>query len=282
MPNPVLYASALLEQLGIGGVPDVRDIAARLGVGIEEVDVAGFDGALVRVKGAAIGTIALRQSIREAGRKNFTIAHEIGHLILPKHDESSVCGKEQVEAWDPKLPATELEANRFAAELMIPTGAVQKIFGTPEPSLSVIEGIAGTFSTSLTASAYRFIELTSYRCAVVWSSAGHVRWFKASGEFGQWVRIHEAIDRRTLAFDCFAGSPAQHSWQAVAAAAWLRGDYPAGAEILEQSVPMPFYDGVLTFLWIKDPIEARADAADELLEPLDPNEFGLNRRKWPK
>ena len=57
MRNPVVYASAILEQFGIIDVPDVRDIAAKLGVGIEEANVTGFDGALVRVKGTSIGTI---------------------------------------------------------------------------------------------------------------------------------------------------------------------------------------------------------------------------------
>lgn len=282
MPNSVVYASALLEQLGINEVPDVRDIAAKLKVGIEEADVSGFDGALVRVKGTAIGTIAIRQSIREVGRKNFTIAHEIGHLILPGHDESAVCGKEQVEAWDPKLPATELEANQFAGELMIPARMVERVFGTPEPSLEMAEGIASTFSASLTASAYRFVELTSYRCALVWSSSGQVRWFKGSAEFAQWVRTREQVDKRTFAYGCFLGTAPPRSWEAVPANAWLGGSYSDDAVVLEQSVAMPFYDGVLTLLWIRDAIEARHDDNDELLEPLDPNDFGLGRKRWSR
>jgi hypothetical protein len=32
----------------------------------------------------------IRKSIREAGRKNFTLAHEIGHFLLPGHDQTEL------------------------------------------------------------------------------------------------------------------------------------------------------------------------------------------------
>jgi hypothetical protein len=49
--------------------------------------------------------------------------------------------------------------------------------------------------------------------------------------------------------------------------------------ILEESCSMPFYDAVLTLLWIKDAIEAGESEDD--LEPMEPDDFTLARRKWP-
>jgi uncharacterized protein DUF955 len=276
-----LYAELLLDKLGIAGVPNVRVIAAQLGLGIEEGDVTGFDGALVRVKGASSGIIALRKSIREDGRKNFTIAHEIAHFVLPKHDESSVCRSSQIETWNGQVAARELEANEFAAELLLPEAIVRATVGRPEPSLAVAKSIGETFSTSLTASAYRFAELTSFRCAVVWSSQRRVSWFKPSAEFGQWVRIRDAVDPRTFAFDCFEGTTVPSKPEAVPADAWLSGKgLRADAMILEESRSMPFYDAVLTLLWIKEAIEAAGSEDD--LAPMDPDDFTLARRKWPR
>lgn len=275
-----LYAGLLLDRLGIAGVPDVRVIADKLGLGVEEGDVTGFDGALVRVKGASSGIIALRRSIRENGRKNFTIAHEIAHFVLPKHDESSVCRSSQIETWSRELAARELEANEFAAELLLPEASVQATVGRPEPSLAVAKSIGQSFSTSLTASAYRFAELTSFRCAVVWSSQRRVIWFKPSAEFGQWVRIRDSVDPRTFAFDCFKGSTVPSKPEAVPASAWLSGaHFRTDATILEESCNMPYYDAVLTMLWIKDAIETTE--SENELEPMDPDEFTLARRKWP-
>ncbi len=39
------------------------------------------------------------------------------------------------------------------------------------------------------------------------------------------------------------------------------------------------YDAVLSFLWIDDEIDR--DETPELLDELDPDEFTINRRRWP-
>jgi hypothetical protein len=202
----------------------------------------------------------------------------IGHLILPGHDDSTVCRSEQVESWARGLSARELEANQFAAELLMPTPVVAKVIGTREPSLAPCETLAAKFGTSLTAAAYRFTELSAYPCAVVWSSAGEVRWFKGSGEFNRWVRIRERVDTRTFAHDAFVGSEVPNRPEPVPADAWLDGDFDRDAMVLEQSRAMPSYNAVLTLISLKEdpkPIE------DESLEPLDPTEFGLGRKRWP-
>ncbi len=275
---PAAYAVALLDRFGISDIPDVRDVATKLGIGIEEREIESFDGTLVRIKGSAVGLIALRRSIRETGRKNFTVAHEIGHLILPGHDDSTVCRAEQVESWARGLSVRELQANQFAAELLMPTAVVMKVIGTGDPSLAPCETVAWKFSVSLTAAAYRFTELSPYVCAVVWSSAGEVRWFKGSGEFNRWARIRERVDPRTFAHDAFAGMELPNRPESVPADAWLDGHFEPEATVLEHSRAMRHYDGVLTLLWLKDNPEP---TDDEALEPLDPTEFELGRKRWP-
>src|SRR5208283_1626584 len=87
------YAKALLAELKVSGSPDARSIAAQLQLDVTELDVQGFDGGLVRAKGTPFGAIIVRNSIREPGRKSFTVAHEIGHFVLPGHDAGgAVCG----------------------------------------------------------------------------------------------------------------------------------------------------------------------------------------------
>src|SRR5208283_5057373 len=94
------YAQALLSELKVTGPTDARGIAAQLQLDVSELDVQGFDGGLVRVKGTPIGAIIVRDSIREPGRKNFTVAHEIGHFVLPGHDTSgAVCGPSEIGNW---------------------------------------------------------------------------------------------------------------------------------------------------------------------------------------
>jgi len=276
-----LIAQALLDELGLVDAPDVRVVAEMLGVGIEEADVVGFDGALVRVKGSADGLIAVRRTIREVGKKNFTIAHELGHLLLPGHDESTVCVEADVESWQGGLPTQELEANEFAGELLLPTRVLEKLLANWKPSLELIELLSSRFSTSLTATAYRCVEVTGQACALVWSEGGVTKWFKRSEEFNHWVRLRERLDHRTFAFDCFDGAGVSGGPKSVAAEAWLTGPLPEDARVLEHTRCMPSYAGALTLLWLPKVLDAGVSQDDEGLADLDPAEFGLRRKNWP-
>ena len=280
-PTPRVIAEALLDELGVNGIPDIRAVVNALGVEITEADVDAFDGALVRIKGSAEGVIAIRQSIREAGKKNFTIAHELGHLLLPGHEVSTVCLQTDVERWESGLPNQEVEANEFAGSLLMPTSILTNRLPGREPSFDLIELIARDFSTSLTAAAYRFAEVTSYACAIVWSEEGQGKWVKRSAEFGHWIRLREQVDRRTFAADCFRGGKVPDSPESVPAAAWLEGRIPDDARIIEQTRCMPSYRGALTLLWLRKPLSSDSSNDDALTE-LEPREFSLRRKTWPK
>jgi len=279
------YAKALLAELNISGPTDARRVAERLQLDINELDVTGFDGALVRAKGTPFGTIVVRDSIRELGRKNFTVAHEIGHFLLPGHEDADlVCTSEELGNWSDSAKQFEREANEFAAELLMPESFVRKILGRSEPSLTLIEQIASSCQTSLSAAAWRFCHLTSHRCAVIWSVAGAVSWSRRSQEFRFGVNWSGAIREGTFAYDCFAGRNTPGRPEPVAANLWLESRNVApGAQVWEQSKALPSYSSVLTLLWIKERIEIYSDYDEEAgLDELDPEQFTINRRRWPR
>ena len=85
MTSPSELASHLLDRLGMQGKPDLAQVAQRIGLRIVEVDADAFDGSLVRALDGPKGIVAVKQSIREVSRKRFTIAHEIGHYLIPSH-----------------------------------------------------------------------------------------------------------------------------------------------------------------------------------------------------
>jgi hypothetical protein len=186
-----------------------------------------------------------------------------------------------VEAWDSGLPKQELEANEFAGELLVPTRLLTNVLSNGKPCFDLIESLAQKFSTSLTATAYRFVEVTGHACALVWSERGTAKWFVRSEEFGQWIRLRERLDARTLSADCFGSEMALSTQESVPASAWLEGTLPEDARILEQTRCMPSYSGALTLLWIPEPFLPATRGSDDELAVLDPEDFGLRRKKWP-
>ena len=114
----------------------------------------------------------------------------------------------------------------------------------------------------------------------MWSQGNRVRWYKSSDEFVRWVRKGELSDD-TFAADCFKGQAVPDRLEPVPARAWLfekglRDD----ARIWEHSVALPSYDAVISLLVMREPVEAQDDSAPAE-EELDPNEFTLNRKRWP-
>ena len=115
--------STLLEEAGISEPGfDVKHIAKNQGaIVVEEPNENDFSGFLFRSSDSApiIGV----NSNHAPTRKRFTIAHELGHLLL--HPKSGVhVDQAIVQMRDARASAgvdeDEMEANRFAAELLMP------------------------------------------------------------------------------------------------------------------------------------------------------------------
>jgi len=260
--SAVVFAQAFTARFGNDAVHRLPAIANEIGLKIVEVDADAFEGLLRRIKGRMIGTIALARSVADPRRRNFTVLHEIAHYVLPTHAKSSSpCRPRDIERWDPSLRSRELEANRFAAATMMPRAVVADLFAL-EPSFSVIEMLAERQRASLTAAAYRYVELSGERVAVVWSEGGEVKWAKTSELFYRGVQ-RGPLDHQSFAAHAFRGKPIPDAWDRVDPTTWFADrNIKDGATILEHSKVLGQY-GILTLLWIDEPIEAWTDDGDD-------------------
>lgn len=246
------YARALLRELP-GEPGNLFRLAPPLGLEIREVTADGFDGALIRAHQVPLGAIVIRKSIREAGRKNFTLAHEIGHFLLPGHDQTElICTKADVGNWGEGSKEIEREADEFAAELLMPSPLVQRIIRSDEPSLQLIEKIARRFHTSLSAAAWRYCDLAQEKCAIVWSTDEQIDWSKRSETFAFSVPRGAPLQKNTLAARAFAGLPIPKQPQEVPANGWMSAnDLAENAKLCEQSRALPAYGSVISLLWLR-------------------------------
>jgi Zn-dependent peptidase ImmA (M78 family) len=161
-------------------------IAADLGV----VEIIGratgsFEGVLVTNNAKSTGSIAYNENSR-IERQRFTIAHELGHFLLPFHGENAQCVKADMGAVmsQETQQQREGEANRFAAALLMP----KKLFSNDirrlrAPEVSHIVTIAERYKVSKESTARRYTELSDHLCAVVFSHNGLVRYAPRKPEF---------------------------------------------------------------------------------------------------
>jgi Zn-dependent peptidase ImmA (M78 family) len=151
------------------------------------VDIAGhttgsFEGVLVTDAVKSTGSIAYNEaSLIE--RRRFTIAHEIGHFLIPWHGANAQCAMADMgvlKSQDARK-SKEAEANRFAAALLTPatlfTRDIRR-FGPPETGH--ILALAAKYKVSKEMAARRYTDLCDHVCAVVFSHRGAVRYFPKS------------------------------------------------------------------------------------------------------
>ncbi len=124
-------ASQLVQQHGVDVPPvPVRKIAAAAGVRVvsaaAETGVSGFLLRRPQAEGLVIGV----NSGDGASRQRFTIAHELGHFFLHAGEELHVDRTATIYHRSPRssegVDEGEIEANLFAAELLMPQEFIEK------------------------------------------------------------------------------------------------------------------------------------------------------------
>ena len=156
-------AKGLLAEAGSGCPPiDVRAIARHVGIRIRpssfKDDVSGL---LVLKDGTpTIGFNGLHSRVRQ----RFTIAHELGHYALHRGDAKLFVDKRYNSVFFRDEDSSkgkyrqELEANAFAAALLMPIGLIQDVIGKRGFDLAeedALDELAQLFDVSRQAMAYR-------------------------------------------------------------------------------------------------------------------------------
>lgn len=256
LPLPILAAEktarGIVSQFGIDAPEHIRvkDLAYAHGAGVIEGPLRGAAARLTKSNNGAVIRVSERETYE--GRKRFSVAHELGHLVLGhgKHQELVCTDKDMVAG--PNDASKESEANAFAGELLLPTHLVANSCDVAEVTFDPVRSIAGVFRTSLTATALKFVRLCPEMCVLVYSKEGKVKWIAKSDDFWPYIPVDKPLDNRTLAYDFFVGRMFHEDPEEINADAWMQGAESRGIEeIVEHSVVMPSLASVLSLLWIR-------------------------------
>jgi Zn-dependent peptidase ImmA (M78 family) len=240
-------AQGLLHRFGVTEAAHIRveSFAAKLGVLIVEVPLDGASAQLVRA--GTRTTIMVSARITDPAARRFSIAHELGHFMLghPSQPPSALCTPYAHRTAERDY---EAEANAFAAELLMPATLLRRACEVSPVDLAVPRKIARDYDVSILASAIRFAELASERCAAVFSTRGKVKWVAPSPTFHYEIVRGRTLDRGSLAWDFFATGALPDEPQPVSADAWVTSSREW--DLVEHSVCSRELGTVLTMLWI--------------------------------
>lgn len=151
---------------------------------VQGADLPGFDGALYRAPADKKGWgIVYNNALVSVGRINFTLAHEFGHYLLHRaaHPNGIRCGEQDVVRWDSAYGQIEHQANRFAANLLMPLDDFRRqIDARAKIDLNLISHCAERYRVSLIAAILRWLDYTERRAVLVVARDGYILWSRAS------------------------------------------------------------------------------------------------------
>ena len=251
--KPEEYAIKLIDDYCIKSPKNlnVEDIAAAENLFIKETPLNNFLG-MINYK-ENYGLITINSNIKDPGQRKFTITHEMGHYFIERNKPEWLrgCKAEDLASYK-SVKRNEENANIFAAELLMPRPWFNDFIIKRDINFELIKEIANHFSVSLSAAAYRYVNIGRYPTAVIFSKNGVVQWSAFHDYFPfKFIPKGYKVRKDSAAFDFFAGKTMQTCHDLIPAKVWFAEDLKCRATtyLYEQNVAMPSYNAVLTLLW---------------------------------
>ena len=258
-------AEKVIRELGISRLPvDPTAIARSLDIEVmaKPAQAEGVSGMLLRV-GNTFG-IAYSTHIDNVGFRNFSIAHELGHYYLPGHVDAVLANGGMHESHAGFLSGNryEMEADHFAAGLLMPRTLFTEAMGRAGDGLQAIEGLADACRTSLTATAIRYAQCSRDPMAIIVSTADKINFCFMSESLREtdglnWIRKGQGLPRNTVTFAFNRNSPrvrqADRDESTSDLQDWFGSDF--SVQVTEEVLGLGRYGKTLTVLGVPDLLE---------------------------
>lgn len=246
-------AQKTLNESGLSNLLNfsLEELVYSLVGGIKEELIEGAEGRIIFSHDQAL--ITVNSSITLPGKKNFVLAHELGHFVMHKEKLIAHTDNDQtLNDWY-KNGTQELEANSFAKELLMPVNSFKPL-AQGKFGMTQIEMLATTFQTSKTATLLRYKDLGSYPIALIFIDDGIIKWKQFSHDFVlQFIPPNSKLPINTVAGDIFYRRNAiPDEPELVEAIDWFPEDFN-----IKRFQKWKFYEqcfrvsdtGILTCLW---------------------------------
>jgi hypothetical protein len=267
-------AERLVRERGITTLPvSPFDLAAGDGISVQGAELEGASGVLI-CSGIAFG-ILFSQRIGNEAFQRFSVAHELGHYHLPGHPEALFMDGDvhRSHAGFESAASYEIEADHFAAGLLMPRHLFKVALSRGGDGLDAIQAAAAACGTSLTATAIRYAQCAEEPAAVIVSSGRSVEYCFMSDELKEapgltWIRKGDPVPRESCTYRFNASADrvrrADRDEDASDLSIWFGAERER--ELLEQVIGLGAYGKTLTVLSGCAPFDDEDEEDDDALE----------------
>jgi hypothetical protein len=154
-------ARRLSDRLGLKPPVDIAKLVRRYANLESERIPFDIDGVCINLKVPGKTPKVIINSERPKNRRRFTLAHELGHLVIPWHVGTIIDVTDIDESSNDDYWEIESQANRFASEILMPMSWVEgQVAGSSNP-LEAIKKISANAIVSPQAATIRLLDIMS-------------------------------------------------------------------------------------------------------------------------
>lgn len=257
--NTLEFTNYLSSHFSHNGRTDLKSICKEEKLSILTDDYQGyFDGMLVwDGQEFNIHLDISKGNTADSKRGRFTLAHELGHYFTEYHREGIKTGVIPEHCSTHSLlhdDRIELEADFFAANLLMPEQRLKALTGRKKFSLDIIKEVSEYFDVSLTAALLRFKDVGTHDIMIVFSRNNIVAWSQRSDKFPKLIQKFKRgsqLPPTSVAGESFRKENAQYTTaEKLELDDWFedRGWGP-GSQLYEQCFYSKQYDFVASLIW---------------------------------
>ncbi len=258
MSIPYRAPAVVLDELGVTEPSEIciEAIAEHCGATIV---YEPLDGCAARILGVGDRAIITLNANTTRARQRFSAGHELGHWMRDRGKIAFSCTDGNLERdWGVDNP--ERRANRYAADLLLPSKLFQASAKSMVPTFECTRKLTDGFNTSLTATAIRLVELGPAPGMVISNDPSGRKWFWSSSTVPKTLWPRQRPGASTIAAKLLDGSITRSPGPTeIDADEWIDHADASRFTVREDSILV--YRGVaLTLLWWQD--EAQILALD--------------------
>ena len=226
--NCELVLSSVVDEFRLAALPcmaDLQTLARRWGItSIEEQDI-GSEAMLLPTNNGYSIVLKKVNSAGQLARQRFSLAHELGHLLLQKSEPRGSVGALMKHRDHGHSNEEERLCDQIAAEILMPRLTFEEDGWMEGWSVRNVRLLASKYNTSVTATARRMIDLMPDEALMgVW---------KVSGNNGESAKLQWAHAGKT-AYRVPSGSVSSKRL-ALVTKAWNSGRVESGAAPVQDS-----------------------------------------------
>lgn len=255
-------AKSFLHKHGFAEITNIpmEIIVNGLGAMLIEEPIRNADGIIHF--GNPLSLIKVNSEIKYEARKRFTIAHEIGHLLMHKDIEPHFENTNTLNWFSDnekqlKKGIQELEANEFAAELLMPDKVFHSEAVKQSFSPDLLRHLADRFQTSITSTAFRYLDLSIHPICIFFISNGIVKYWKKSPDLNVYCKDitklsppEDSVAQEYIDADYGFIYSGKEKTQEIVKSTWFRVNaYEIDSKFYEYCIPTKLYKTIISVVW---------------------------------